>query len=137
MPDPNQTAKSFTSPQALGHTLRWRSDFGLGQQGVNSAGQEISSPQPGETGEVFNMYKHQLMDPQETVYIYSSPDLEQQFSARIASISATTGGPYYVLYGNGWAIGFDDSNADNLQYAQKIIGGSLVTYADGQVQGFE
>ena len=136
MPDPNQIAKSFSSPQALGRALKWRSDFGLGQQGVNSAGQEISSPQPGETGEVFNMYKNQLLASQETVYSFSSPDLEQQFSARIASISSN-GGPYYVLYGNGWAIGFDDANADALQYAQKIIEGSLVTYADGQVQGFE
>jgi hypothetical protein len=136
MPDPNQAAKAFSATQAIGDAVKWQSDFGLGQPGVNSAGQLVNSPQPGEVSEVFNKYQSQLMDSQETAYTFSSPELEQQFSATVASASSN-GGLDYVLYGNGWAIGFDDGNADNLEYAQKLIGGSLVTYLNGEVQGFE
>ncbi len=77
-----------------------------------------------------------MLSTQQTVGIYSSPDLEQQFAATVASQSSNIS-PLYVLYGNGWAIGSDDADTNDLEYAQRIIGGSLVTYAEGQVTGFE
>jgi hypothetical protein len=142
MPDPNVPATSFSSAQAIAAKLNWQSNFGVGQQGivngspvsVNAQGQEISSPEPGETIEVVNEDNGQQIE-QEEIWAFSSPAQEQAFAAGGAQASSD-GNPEYALLGPGWAIGVDDASAQNLEYAQGIIGGSLVTWFEGQVEGF-
>jgi len=133
MPKPNLRARSYSSPAALCTAAGGTVDA---TANAEAAANGSARPVPGEKWTEC-LFGSQEQGNQADWFLmwFGSPGSEQQEAPVIASASAESGSFQYALYGPGWA--YTSDTPDSVQSLQSAIGGSLVTYYNGQEQGFQ
>jgi hypothetical protein len=131
MPNPNLPPKSYGSPQALAAAFGCEDPSTPQSVGVGT--QQMMCLLTGS--QVPSQLRQQ--DDQEPIMWFASPAAEQQFASQTAQ-DTSDGSSDYVLFGNDWAVGamLLPQYVEDLEYAQSVVGGSLVTYNGGTVEPY-